>query len=195
MPTGPWQTWAGAELGVPTLDDIDGKCPIGAGRLAGVVERATAAARWAERRKAAALGLAAHRTEISYAAWVVELARAPNGGFRIEEAWGAIDAGRILNRDRVVAQMEGAFIFGMSVALYGAITMAGGAATQSNFHDYKLVRLPEVPRAIHVEIVPSEAPPGGVGEVGEPPVAPAIANALAALTGERRRDLPLKTPA
>jgi len=193
---GPPRTWGTAELGVPKLDDVDGKFPIEAGRLAGVVERVTAAARWSERRRAgAALGLAAHRTEISYAAWVVELARAPNGGFRVEEAWGAIDAGRILNRDRVVAQMEGAFVFGMSVALYGAITMAGGAATQSNFHDYKLVRLPEVPRAIHVEIVPSEAPPGGVGEVGEPPVAPAIANALAALTGERRRDLPLKPPA
>src|SRR5262249_9551215 len=112
---GPPKTWGAAELGVAKLDDIDGKFPIEAGRLAGLVERATAAARWAERRKAAALGLAAHRTEISYAAWVVELARAPNGGSRIEEAWGAIDAGRILNRDRVVAQMEGAFIFGMSV--------------------------------------------------------------------------------
>src|SRR5262249_50199620 len=189
---GPPRKVGAAELGVPKLDGVDTNFPVDAGRLAGVVERATAAARWTERRAAAAaLGLAAHRTELSYAAWVVALAHTRGGGFRVDEAWGAIDAGRVLNPDRVKAQMEGAFVFGMSVALYGSITMVGGAATQSNFHDYKLVRLPEVPRALHVEIVPSEERPGGVGEGGEPPVAPAIANALAALTGERRRHLPL----
>jgi isoquinoline 1-oxidoreductase subunit beta len=82
-------------------------------------------------------------------------------------------------------------VFGMSLALHGAITMRNGAVTQTNFRDYKLVRMPEVPRAIHVDIVPSDGPPGGVGEPGLPPVAPAIANAVFALTGKRVRDLPL----
>jgi isoquinoline 1-oxidoreductase subunit beta len=79
----------------------------------------------------------------------------------------------------------------MSLALHGAITMRRGAVEQTNFRDYRLVRLPQAPRAIHVDIVPSEGPPGGVGEPGLPPVAPAIANAVFALTGTRVRDLPL----
>jgi isoquinoline 1-oxidoreductase beta subunit len=94
----------------------------------------------------------------------------------------------------VRAQLEGAFAFGASVALHGSITMRGGATVQSNFHDYPIARIGEVPRAIHVEVVASEATPGGVGEVGEPPVAPAIANAVAALTGVRLRELPLVLP-
>ena len=89
------------------------------------------------------------------------------------------------------AQIEGAVIFGMSIALHGAITMKGGAVEQSNFRDYRLVRIGEAPRHIHVEIVPSDAPPGGVGEPGVPPVAPAIANAVFALTGTRVRELPI----
>jgi isoquinoline 1-oxidoreductase subunit beta len=79
----------------------------------------------------------------------------------------------------------------MSIALYGAITMKAGATEQSNFHDHRLVRIAEAPRAIHVEVVPSSAPPGGVGEPGVPLVAPALANAVFALTGERVRELPL----
>jgi isoquinoline 1-oxidoreductase beta subunit len=69
--------------------------------------------------------------------------------------------------------------------------MKGGATEQKNFHDYRLVRIAEAPRAIHVELIPSSAPPGGVGESGVPPVAPALANAVFALTGERIRELPL----
>jgi isoquinoline 1-oxidoreductase beta subunit len=101
------------------------------------------------------------------------------------------DAGTVVNRDRARSQMEGAFVFGMSLALYGAITMEGGAVRESNFRDYPLVRLPQAPRTIHVEILESDAPAGGIGEPGVPPVAPAVANAMFALTGTRVRDLPL----
>jgi isoquinoline 1-oxidoreductase beta subunit len=83
-------------------------------------------------------------------------------------------------------------IFGISAALHGAITMRKGAVEQTNFRDYPLARIGEAPREIHVEILPSDALPGGVGEPGTPPVAPAIANAVFALTGMRVRELPLR---
>ena len=186
---GPARTWSAADLGIAQLQDA--RFPIDAGRQAHVIERACQLAGWTERRAAGrAVGLASHRTERSYAAWVVELVAAPEG-FRVAEAWGVIDAGRVLNPDRVRAQMEGALAFGLSLALYGAIDFARGATRQSNFHDYPIARITDVPRALHIAIEPSEALPGGVGEVGVPPVAPAVANALATLTGNRVRSLPL----
>jgi isoquinoline 1-oxidoreductase beta subunit len=112
-------------------------------------------------------------------------------GGRVEEAWIAVDAGRIVNADRVRSQMEGAFVFAMSSALHGAVTMKDGATVQSNFRDYALVRMPDAPRAIHVDILASDRPSGGVGEPGVPPVAPAIANAMFAHSGERIRELPI----
>lgn len=87
--------------------------------------------------------------------------------------------------------MEGSVIFGMSLALYGSITMRQGATVQSNFRDYRLVRIGDAPRAIHVDIKPSDVLSGGAGEPGVPPVAPAIANAVFALKGQRVRELPL----
>ena len=109
----------------------------------------------------------------------------------VDEAWVAIDAGRIINMDRVRSQMEGSVIFGMSLALHGSITMRNGATVQSNFKDSRLVRMTDAPRAIHVDVTRSDELSGGVGEPGVPPVAPAIANAVFALTGQRVRDLPL----
>ena len=106
--------------------------------------------------------------------------------------WIAFDAGTIVNSDRVRAQMEGAVIFGMSLALYGGITMKNGAIEQENFRGGgRIVRIGEAPRRICVDLVESNAAPGGVGEPGVPPVAPAIANAMFALTGKRVRELPL----
>jgi isoquinoline 1-oxidoreductase beta subunit len=87
--------------------------------------------------------------------------------------------------------MEGSVIFGMSLAFHGSITMRRGATEQSNFRDFRLVRIADAPRHIHVDVQSSEELSGGVGEPGVPPVAPAIANALFALTGRRVRDLPL----
>jgi isoquinoline 1-oxidoreductase beta subunit len=88
--------------------------------------------------------------------------------------------------------MEGSIVFGMSLALFGGITMKNGAIEQDNFRGGgRIVRMAEVPRRIHIDIVDSDAAPGGVGEPGVPPVAPAIANAVFALTGKRVRELPM----
>jgi molybdopterin-binding aldehyde dehydrogenase-like protein len=115
-----------------------------------------------------------------------------NGSIAVDEVWVSFDAGTIVNTDRVRAQMEGSVIFGMSLAFYGAITMNGGAIEQDNFRGAgRIVRMGEAPRRITVDLVNSTAAPGGVGEPGVPPVAPAIANAIFALTGKRFRALPL----
>ena len=87
--------------------------------------------------------------------------------------------------------MQSAIIFGLSAALYGQITLKEGRVEQSNFHDYPIVRINEMPQ-IDVHIVPSSEPPGGVGEPGMPPLAPAVANALFALTGKSVRRLPIR---
>lgn len=114
-----------------------------------------------------------------------------DGRLRVLELHGVIDAGRIINPDRVHAQMEGGMIFGLSLALNGEITFAGGEAQQSNFHDYPIARMDQVPAVIRSHIVASEAAPTGVGEPPTPPTAPAIANAVFAATGKRIRELPL----
>jgi isoquinoline 1-oxidoreductase beta subunit len=192
---GPPRIVTPAELGVRKLPNYDQSLdehPIDTGRLRRVIERVTELSRWKSRsQEGRSLGLAAHRSFLTYAAVVLSVVRGPAGRPVVDEAWIVADAGTIVNRERVCAQMEGAIIFGMSIGLYGAITMKGGATEQKNFHDYRLVRIAEAPRAIHVELIPSTAPPGGVGESGVPPVAPALANAVFALTGERIRELPL----
>jgi isoquinoline 1-oxidoreductase beta subunit len=166
--------------------------PVDVARLRNVIERVTQLSGWSNRKKdGRALGLAAHRSFVSYAAVVASVLRDAAGKLRVDEAWIVLDAGTIINPDRVRAQMEGSVIFGMSLAFHGAITLKGGAVQQSNFRDVRLVRMGEAPRKIHVELVQSDAPPGGVGEPGVPPVAPAIVNAVFALTGTRVRELPL----
>jgi isoquinoline 1-oxidoreductase beta subunit len=147
---------------------------------------------WSQReRNGRALGLAAHRSFHSYVAVVASVVKLASGKLAVDEAWVTIDAGKVINPDRVRAQMEGSVIFGMSLAFHGAITMREGATVQSNFRDLRLVRIGAAPRAIHVDIAPSVELCGGAGEPGVPPVAPAIANAVFALTGKRVRELPL----
>lgn len=164
--------------------------PVDAARHRRVVERVTDLARWDTRRaERRALGLAVHRSFLTYVAVVVAVVQ--DDPIRVDEAWVVADAGTVVNRERASAQLEGPVIFGLSHALHGAITMRRGATEQSKFGDYRLLRIGQAPRAIHVEILRSEAPPGGVGEPGVPPVAPALANAIFALTGERLRVLPV----
>jgi isoquinoline 1-oxidoreductase beta subunit len=105
----------------------------------------------------------------------------------------AIDCGQVVNPDTVRAQMEGAIVFGLSAALHGEITLRAGAVEQTSFHDFRLLSLAECPD-IEVHIVESGEAPGGVGEPGTPPVAPAIANAIFALAGQRLRRLPFEVP-
>jgi isoquinoline 1-oxidoreductase beta subunit len=101
-----------------------------------------------------------------------------------------MDCGTVVNPDAVAAQIEGAIVFGLSAALHGEITIANGAVSQSSFEDYPMVVLRDAPD-IEVHLVQSRRPPGGVGEPGVPPVAPAVANALFAAIGKRLRRLPL----
>ena len=184
-----------AELGVTEIRNYGGSLaeyPVDVARLRDVVARVTEISGWDRRRQdGKALGLAAHRSFHSYVAVVASVIEKPNGKLAVDEAWVAVDAGKVLNPDRVRAQMEGSVIFGMSLALYGSITMRQGATVQSNFRDYRLVRIGDAPRAIHVDIKPSDVLSGGAGEPGVPPVAPAIANAVFALKGQRVRELPL----
>ncbi|MGZ3697486.1 MAG: xanthine dehydrogenase family protein molybdopterin-binding subunit, partial [Bdellovibrionota bacterium] len=185
------------ELGISKLSNYGATLeahPVDAGRLRHVVERVTEISGW-KHKQGRALGLAAHRSFLSYVAAVVSLKKNASGQVVVDEVWTVIDAGKIINRDRVRSQMEGAVIFGMSIAFYGAITMKRGVTEQSNFDTLKLMRMQDVPRKIHVEIVESDLAPGGVGEPGVPPVAPAIANALFALTGQRVRELPIQKTA
>jgi isoquinoline 1-oxidoreductase subunit beta len=103
----------------------------------------------------------------------------------------AIDCGLAVNPDGIKAQMESGIIFGFTAALYGEITLEEGKVKQSNFHDYRMLRIKETP-AIEVYIVSSTREMGGAGEPGVPPVAPALANALFAATGKRTRELPIR---
>jgi len=111
------------------------------------------------------------------------------GALKVERVVCAIDCGTAINPDIVAAQMEGGIAFGLTAALRGAITLSAGKVDQSNFHDYQPLRMADMPR-VEVHIVPSNRPPSGVGETGVPAIAPAIANALYAATGQRVRRLP-----
>ena len=193
---GPPRKMSLSDLGIEKLPNYGqplDQHPVDAGRLRNVIERVTKAAGWRGRQTGGrAFGLAAHRSFLSYTAVIASVVKRPNGTFGVDDVWISFDAGTIVNSDRVRAQLEGAVIFGMSLALYGGITMKGGAIEQDNFRGGgRIVRINEAPRHISVDLVESTAAPGGVGEPGVPPVAPAIANALFALTGQRIRELPL----
>ncbi len=137
-----------------------------------------------------ARGIALIHTWDTYMAQVVEVERHPENGVRVVKVTAAVDCGQPINPLGIEAQVEGGIVFGITAALFGEVTVANGRIEQSNFHDYRLLRISEVP-VIATYIVPSDQPAGGMGE---PPVAtimPALANAVFALTGKRIRKLPI----
>ena len=142
-----------------------------------------------------ARGVALHASFGSICAQVAEVSLEPGaagpGAVRVHRVVCALDCGVAVHPAGVRAQLEGAIAFGLGAALRGEITVRGGAVEQGNFPAYDVLRLHEMPE-VQVHLVPSTAPPGGVGEVGVPPVAPAVVNALAALTGQRIRRLPIR---
>ena len=136
-----------------------------------------------------AMGLALHESFGSIVAQVAEVSVADKK-IRVHKVWCAIDCGTAVNPDLISQQMEGSIAFGLTAALYGHINLDKGRVQQSNFHDYQMLRLPQMP-VVETFIVPSTHSPEGVGEPGTPPIAPAVANALYILTGQRLRSLPL----
>ena len=171
-----------------SLDDH----PIDTARLKAVVEKAAAMAKWGrDLPQGHGLGIAVHRSFLSYVATAVQVNVTPEGEIKIPGVWSAVDAGTVVNPRHTIAQIEGGTIYGLSNALYGEITATNGVVDQQNFPDWRVMRMNEAPRAFEVHIIDSQAAPGGVGEPGTPPAAPALANAIFAATGMRLRTLPI----
>jgi isoquinoline 1-oxidoreductase subunit beta len=162
-------------------------------RYKGVLELAAQKAGWGKTLPAGhGRGIAVGQSFGSYVAEVAEVSVGKDGKVKVHRVVCAVDCGRTVNPDIIKRQMESSIVFGLSAALYGEITFNGGKVDQSNFHDYEVLRMSEMP-AVEVHIVPSTEAPGGVGEPGLPPAAPALVNAIYAATGKRLRKLPLKT--
>lgn len=166
-------------------------------RHAGVLKLVAEKAGWNQPLKAGkkgekrGRGVAVVESFGTFVAEVAEVTVRPDGSYKVDRVVCAVDCGIAINPDVIRAQMEGGIGFGLSAAMHSAITLKAGAVEQSNFHDYPVLRIGEMPR-IEVHILPSDAAPRGVGEPGVPPIAPAVANAIAAATGKRLYDLPFK---
>ncbi|MEE4203922.1 MAG: molybdopterin cofactor-binding domain-containing protein [Halieaceae bacterium] len=165
-------------------------------RMKAALEKVAEISNWNSRRaNGEAIGVACHT---SFNTAVAEVARVEILGdeIHVREVWCAVDCGLAVNPNVVHDQMQSGIIFGLSAALWGEITLKDGVVEQGNFNDYRVVRMDEAPR-IEVAIVNAtgaEAPLGGVGEPGTPPIAPAVANAVYAATSTRLRELPLRFP-
>lgn len=136
-------------------------------------------------------GIAVHESFNSYVAQVAEVTVAKDGSLKVDRVVCAVDCGTAINPDNIRAQVEGAVGFALSAALHGEITLQAGRVVQGNFDGYPPLRINEMPR-VEVHILPSTAPPSGIGEPGVPPVAPAVANAIAAATGKRLTRMPFR---
>jgi len=159
-------------------------------RHRGALELAATKAGWGTPLpKGRARGIAVQESFGSFVAQVAEVSLRPDGMPKVERVVCAVDCGVAVNPDVIRAQMEGGIGFGLGAALWSEITLDKGRVVQSNFHDYRTLRIGEMPR-VEVHIVPSAEAPTGVGEPGVPPLAPAVANAFAQLTGQRVRRLP-----
>jgi isoquinoline 1-oxidoreductase beta subunit len=137
------------------------------------------------------MGIALHRSFLTYVATVVQVRINDAGRVKIERVDTALDAGTIVNPEMARQQFEGAAVMGTSIALYGEITATRGVIDQSNFHDFPMSRMNDAPRQTNIHIIESDAAPAGIGEPGLPPFAPALCNAIFAATGKRIRELPL----
>jgi isoquinoline 1-oxidoreductase beta subunit len=168
------------------------KHPIDIARYRNVLQRVSSTSGWGERLpQGEGRGIAVHRSFLSYVAAVARVKVGADGVVAVPRVDIAIDAGFVVHPERVRAQLEGATIMALGNTLYGEITFQGGRVVQSNYTDYRVPRIGEAPREIAVQVVPSTAPPGGVGEPGVPPIGAAICNAIFAATGKRLRSLPV----
>jgi isoquinoline 1-oxidoreductase subunit beta len=168
--------------------------PIDTARLRRAVELVAEKGEWGRSvPKGHGLGIAVHRSFVSYIATIVEVAIEDKGKLTVPRVDTAIDCGTYVNPERIQSQIEGAAIMGLSLAKYGEITFKDGRVQQKNFDDFPLLRIDEAPLITNVYIVPPapDTPPSGVGEPGVPPFTPALTNAIFAATGKRIRALPI----
>jgi isoquinoline 1-oxidoreductase beta subunit len=167
--------------------------PIDTARFRGVLSLAAEKAGWGKKKSGNGfgMGIAMHRSFLTYVATVVQVQVDDAGRVQIKRVDTALDAGTVVNPEMARQQFEGAAVMGTSLAFHGEITASNGAIEQSNFNDYQMARMKDAPRETFIHIVPSEAPPAGIGEPGLPPFAPALCNAIFAATGKRIRELPL----
>jgi isoquinoline 1-oxidoreductase subunit beta len=166
-----------------------GKAP----RYKAVLEAAAEKAGWGKPLPAGVFrGIAVAQSFGSYVAEVAEVSVAADGTPKVHRVVAAVDCGMTVNPQTIARQIEGAIVYGLSAALYGKITFKDGRVEQGNFHDYPVLRMNEMPK-VEVHILPSSEHPGGIGEPGTPPIAPALANAIYAATGKRIRSLPIDT--
>src|SRR5256885_6032383 len=160
-------------------------------RYKGVLELAAARAGWGKPLpQGVHRGIAVAQSFGSYVAEVAEVSMRPDGTPKVHRVVAAVDCGQTVNPEIIKRQIESAIVYGLTAALYGKVTFKDGRVEQSNFHDYRMLRMSEMPK-VEVHIVPSTEAPGGIGEPGTPPIAPAVANAMFAATGKRIRKLPL----
>ncbi|CAM5390640.1 Nicotinate dehydrogenase subunit B OS=Afipia felis OX=1035 GN=nicB_1 PE=4 SV=1 [Afipia felis] len=168
--------------------------PIDTARLRRVVEVVADKGKWGRSvPKGHGLGIAAHRSFVSYVATIVEVSVDDKGKLTVHQVDTAIDCGIYVNPERIQSQIEGAAIMGLSLAKYGEISFKNGKVEQGNFDTFPVIRMDESPLVTNVHIVPPDmdTPPSGVGEPGVPPFAPALINAIFAATGKRIRALPI----
>jgi isoquinoline 1-oxidoreductase beta subunit len=163
------------------------------GRLRRVTEMVAEKSGWGKRKfgKGSGIGIAAHRSFLTYVATVVEVEVDDHGQVHIPRVDTVLDAGLVVNPEATRAQFEGAAVFATSIVRSGQITATNGAVNQNNFYDYPVARINEAPRQTNVYIVESDAPPAGVGEPGVPPFIAAFCNAVYAATGKRVKNLPI----
>jgi isoquinoline 1-oxidoreductase beta subunit len=167
--------------------------PLDIGRLRRVLELAAEKSGWGQRKSGHGfgMGIAVHRVVLTYVATVAQVEVSAAGELNIPRLDVVVDAGTLINPDNVRNQFQGAAVFAASIARSGEISASNGAIEQGNFDDYPVARMPDAPRETRVHLVPSNAPPAGLGEAGVPTVLPALCNAIFAATGRRVRQLPL----